>query len=72
MKRSEIFETIIIFAGIVSLWFRYILHWPGIVWQFFPLIMLVLLVWVFARRVRRFKDALAAARRETDRTGPGS
>lgn len=74
MRRNEIFETIIIFAGIASLWFRYILHWPGIVWQLLPLVMLVLLAWVFARRVRRFKDSLAAARRGTknDRSGPKS
>lgn len=56
MKSGELWETVVIFVAIASLWFCHILRWQGLLWRCLPYVMLVLLVCILVRRIRRLKQ----------------
>ncbi len=55
MKSGELWETVVIFAAIASLWFCHILRWQGLLWRCLPYVMLALLAWILVRRICRLK-----------------
>ncbi len=67
MSKTPLWETVVIFIGIVSLWPAYILRVPGWHWKAFAYVMLALLFVVLVRRLRRVKSAFDEQR---DRTKP--
>ena len=66
MKNYEILETVAIFLAILSLWPR-ILGWPHIAWKVFMYVMLAAMVWVFVRRVCRYRQMVREQRDQMDR-----
>jgi hypothetical protein len=55
MSKTPLWETVILFLGILCLWPAYILRWEGWHWRGFAYVMLVLLVVLSVRRLRRVK-----------------
>jgi hypothetical protein len=64
MRTIEIFEWILIFLAMASLWPGYILDWPSPIWDWFMYAMLGVMVLVFLRRAKRLRIALEERQKE--------
>jgi len=70
-RRVPLWETVAIFAALVSLWPAYIFRLPGPLWRILCHVLLALMVVVFVRRVlafRRLTRELKEERRKRSET----
>jgi membrane protein implicated in regulation of membrane protease activity len=62
MSKTPLWETVVIFLGIIALWPPYVLRLEDWYWKAFAYLMLGLLVLVLIRRLRRVKVTLEESR----------